>query len=88
MTSNFWDNQKSAQKILQQLNDVKSKYENFISLEKRYEDLQALLELCYELQDLELKQELNHETKEFKKWLEKTKLETLLSDRHDVKMQF
>jgi len=85
MASDFWDDQEAAQKILQELNNLKSKLENFTSLVKMYEDLETLLELCIETSDNELEQELVQETKNFKKLLEKTKLETLLSGKYDDK---
>ena len=85
MASNFWDDQESAQKILQQLNNFKSKFNNFITLEKMYDDLETLIQLCAEADDQELKQELLDKTKDFKKLLEKTKLETLLSGNYDAK---
>lgn len=85
MVSDFWDDQESAQKILQQLNNLKSKVDNFTSLDKMYDDLQTLIELCAEANDPELEQELLDETKSFKKRLEKTKLETLLSGKYDSK---
>lgn len=44
-----------------------------------------MLELCIETDDDELEQELAQETKNFKKMLEKIKLETLLSGKYDAK---
>jgi peptide chain release factor 2 len=85
MASDFWDDQESAQKILQQLNSLKSKFNNFITLEKMHDDLETLIELCAEADDTELKQELLYEMKNFKNLLEKTKLETLLSGKYDGK---
>ncbi len=85
MSSDFWDDQENAQKILQELNNLKSKVKNYNTLVKKYEDLEILLELCAETNDSELEQELAQETKNFKQLLEKTKLETLLSGKYDAK---
>ncbi len=54
-------------------------------MEKMYNDLETLIELCAETNDTELEQELLVEMKNFKKRLETTKLETLLSGKHDEK---
>ena len=53
-------------------------------MEKMYNDLETLIELCAETNDTELEQELLVEMKNFKR-LETTKLETLLSGKHDEK---
>lgn len=52
-------------------------------MEKSYEDIEALIELCMETNDSDLESELKEETKEFKVKLEQLKLETLLSGRYD-----
>jgi len=85
VASDFWDDQETAQKVLQQLNQYRSKLEKYNLLVKKYEDLEALLELCMEAEDEELHNELARETKAFTKLLEKTKLETLLSGKYDAK---
>lgn len=72
-----------AQKTLQQLNDLKEKFDNFTLLEKKYDDLLTLIELCTETDDEELRTELLNEMKDFKKQLEKMKLQTLLSGKYD-----
>ncbi|NLZ52943.1 MAG: peptide chain release factor 2 [Thermoanaerobacteraceae bacterium] len=85
VASDFWDDQETAQKILQEMNNLKSKLESYTSLVKKYEDLETLLELCIETDDDELEQELAQETKNFIKLLDKIKLETLLSGKYDAK---
>lgn len=70
---------------MQQLNQVKEKYENYKELEKGFEDLEALVELCMEVSDPELEKELKVETQRVRKNLERLKLETLLSGRYDRK---
>lgn len=85
VASDFWDDQESAQKVLRKLNSLRSKLDNFMALEKMYDDLKALTELCIEVNDADLEQELLGETKDLKKRLEKTKLETLLLGKHDSK---
>ncbi|AEE91000.1 peptide chain release factor 2 [Tepidanaerobacter acetatoxydans] len=81
--ADFWNDQELAQKTLQRLNDLKEKFDNFTLLEKKYDDLLTLIELCTETDDEELRTELLNEMKDFKKQLEKMKLQTLLSGKYD-----
>lgn len=71
--------------MLQKLNHLKDKVESFSTQERRYEDLQVLIELYEESQDSQLLEELKLESATFAKDLEKMKLETLLSGRYDGK---
>jgi peptide chain release factor 2 len=71
--------------VLQKLNHLKDKVESFSTQERRYEDLQVLIELYEESQDSQLLEELKLESATFAKDLEKMKLETLLSGRYDGK---
>ena len=44
----FWDNPDAAQKITQELNDMKSGIETFKNLSAKFDDAQILLELALE----------------------------------------
>ncbi|MDO4597365.1 MAG: peptide chain release factor 2 [Ligilactobacillus agilis] len=44
----FWDDQESAQKLINQNNELKAKYDNFKELVKLVEDLEVLLEMVAE----------------------------------------
>ena len=71
---------------MQQLNNLKSKSSAYSSLERKYSDLETLMELCADSDEEELKQELHCEMGNFKRFLDKIKLDTLLVGKHDSKM--
>ena len=41
----FWNNQEEAQKVINENNELKNKYDNFNQLEEAIEDLEVLLEM-------------------------------------------
>ena len=50
----FWNNQEEAQKVINENNELKNKYDNFNQLEEAIEDLEVLLEMVQEEDDDEL----------------------------------
>ncbi|MCF6097227.1 peptide chain release factor 2 [Thermovorax subterraneus] len=80
---NFWDDQQEAQKILQNLNQLKGTVEEFEALQKNWEDLVALIELGLESNDQEILGEIAREAEKFKKDFEKKRIRTLLRDKYD-----
>jgi peptide chain release factor 2 len=85
MTPLFWDDQTKAQKIMQQLNNLKETLSNFIQLENKFEDLEVMLQLGMETADAELEKDIKEETEAFRAELDNMKLATLLSSRYDRK---
>jgi peptide chain release factor 2 len=81
----FWDDRTKAQRILQELNELKEMYDNFSQLENKYEDLEIMIQLALETADAELEQEIKEEIVSFKTELDNMKLETLLIGRYDKK---
>ncbi|HUQ77716.1 MAG TPA: peptide chain release factor 2 [Patescibacteria group bacterium] len=57
----FWDDQRSAQKVLREANDLRSEVELWRGFESRVDDLLATLELVEESADPELSAELDRE---------------------------
>lgn len=78
---NFWDNPEHAQKIMQKLNQIKDKIEDFKKLELILEDIKVLYELSKE--DDSLLPEANSEMKKLVQLLDKMELETLLNGKYD-----
>jgi peptide chain release factor 2 len=85
MTPLFWDDQTRAQKIMQELNNLKETLSNFIQLENKFEDLEVMLQLGMETADAELEKDIKEETEAFRAELDNMKLATLLSSRYDRK---
>ena len=80
----FWDNPDTAQKITQELNDVKSGIETYKSLMAKFDDAQILLELALEEEDLSQEADIAAEIKAIEDGLENLRLEIMLSEPYDA----
>ena len=80
---NFWNDQDRAQKISQEVNDLKSTVERFKSLEKKFDDAQTLLEMAMEDQDQSLESEIKTEIDSINDGIETLQLEILLAGEYD-----
>ncbi len=79
----FYNDAKESQKILKEINLLKSKVEKYNALYSSWEDLTALCELGDEMEDLSVLDELKSGIEAFEKSLEDLRLETLLSGAYD-----
>jgi len=79
----FWDDNAKAQKLIGELNAVKSVVEGFESLEKEYDDLTVMLELAEEEEDDGLFAEVEEGMKAFLRKLSGFELELLLNQPYD-----
>lgn len=80
----FWDNQEAAQKVINEVNGLKSYSENFEALEERIENLEVSYELVKEENDQELFQELSGEMTEIISDINEFELLMLLSEPYDA----
>ncbi|NMA91344.1 MAG: peptide chain release factor 2 [Amphibacillus sp.] len=80
---NFWDDQKNAQKIIDQVNHLKNLVQTFDQHVEALENLEVTYEFVKEEDDQELRQELNEELEKLIKDLNQYELLILLSDPHD-----
>jgi peptide chain release factor 2 len=81
----FWDDQATAQKILQELNDLKSNLEQLDQWQGNLDDAQAVLELLAGEQDEALLEEATANVTQLGKALDQWELEQLLSGLYDQK---
>ena len=79
----FYNDTKESQKVLKEINLLKSKVEKYNSVYSSWEDLTALCELGDEMEDLSVLDELSGGIEAFEKALEDLRLETLLSGPYD-----
>lgn len=80
----FWDDQESAQKLINQNNELKAKYDNFKELVKLVEDLEVLLEMvAEEPNDQELLAELEQTYAAATNKLQAYQLSILLNQPYD-----
>ena len=86
---NFWDDRKSAEKILKKLKILKDKIENFEKLEKELEDLKQYIIMLKETSDddiikKEILEEISKKLKVFFEELEKMEMIELLGDKESL----
>ncbi|OLN24235.1 peptide chain release factor 2 [Domibacillus antri] len=79
----FWDDQQSAQAVINESNALKELVNEYKDLVETQENLEMTHELLKEESDADLQEELSNETKEFIKRLENYELQLLLSEPHD-----
>ena len=80
----FWDDAEEAQKINQELNDVKISVDKFKALKSKYEDAEALWEMAMEDGDESLEEEIKDALDKVADGLENLQLEVLLSGPYDA----
>lgn len=80
---NFWSDQQNAQKIINEANTLKNKYNGFHSIEDQVEEYEMLLDMLAEENDADLRKELEDGVKKLKKRIEQFELDMLLSDPFD-----
>ena len=86
---NFWDNRKTAEKILKKLKILKDKIETFEKLEKELEDLKQYIIMLKETSDddiikKEILEEISKKLKVFFEELEKMEMIELLGDKESL----
>lgn len=80
----FWDDQDTAQKVINELNSLKSYVNNLEALEERVENLEVSYELVKEENDQELFDELSGEITEIVSDVNEFELLMLLSEPYDA----
>ena len=80
----FWDDAEKAQKINQELNDVKISVDKYKNLVNKFEDAQTLWEMAMEDGDESLEEEIREAVDKVADGLENLQLEVLLSGPYDA----
>lgn len=81
----FWDDQRGAQKVIDESNGLKRIVDLFEEIEETYENLEVSYELVKEEADEELFQDLNEQLEVFIEKINEFELEMLLSEPYDAK---
>lgn len=81
--ADFWNDQESAQKVLQKTKQLKEKVARFENLSSKIDDLEVLIEISDAENDLSTLGEISSERKEIEEKLEELRIETLLSGEYD-----
>jgi|SRR5690625_10423 len=80
----FWDDQSNAQKVIQEVNHLKTFVESFSNLSGELDDAYVLYELVKEENDEELFKELNEATVHLQQKMKDFELQMLLSEPYDA----
>lgn len=80
----FWNDHDTAQKVMREANQLKSKVESFTKIEERLDNIQVLYELVKEENDPDLLSELNHEVTTLEKDMSDYELQLLLNEPYDA----
>ena len=84
----FWDDNESAQKILQKRSGLQRSIEIWENLEKEREDLEAMLELFSEEEDSSIEKEIRSSLTQLCEQLAQAELKAMLSGRTDFNNAF
>ena len=82
---NFWDDNKSAQKIFQELSNLKKWVDEYNSVEKHYKEITGLIEMAESEKDETLEAEIDSDISKFEKELDEMEFKNMLSDEDDVR---
>ncbi|MGX7030035.1 peptide chain release factor 2 [Vagococcus zengguangii] len=79
----FWDDNQAAQKVINESNELKAKYNDFMTLVDEQGDLMVMLEMIQEEPDEDLQEELTDNLVAFKQQLAAYELTQLLDGPYD-----
>jgi peptide chain release factor 2 len=80
----YWDDVERSQNGMKELNSLKEDKQRFEGLQRRYDDIETLLEMGYEENDESLIPEIEEELKQFADEFETMRIQTLLSGEYDA----
>ena len=79
----FWDDNIAAQKVVEQSNQLKAKYDTFMDMQAMLEDQEVMLEMLEEDADAEMQAELATELDKLASKMQAYELEMLLNQPYD-----
>ncbi|MBE6098611.1 MAG: peptide chain release factor 2 [Anaerovibrio sp.] len=80
----FWDNPEEAQKVNQELNDVKISVDKYKALMAKFDDVQVMWEIGMDDQDESVEEDVKADMAEIDRALEELQLEVMLSGKYDA----
>lgn len=84
-SENFWEDNQKAQKVLQQISNLKKFIEEFEDVERRLSDIKTLIEIAEQEQDETLEQEIDIELERLEKSISNLEFKKMLSDKDDIR---
>ncbi|WZL73766.1 peptide chain release factor 2 [Clostridiaceae bacterium 35-E11] len=83
MDQGFWDDPQNAQKILQNLKQLKDKLEKFQHIWKTYEEMNLLIDMAIEEADLSVEKDIRQDIENLREDIDTLRIDTLLSGEYD-----
>ncbi|MFC4652485.1 peptide chain release factor 2 [Lactococcus nasutitermitis] len=80
---NFWNDQAAAQKVIDESNALKAKYDNYMAMSSMLEEADTMLEMLQEEPDEDMQAELEENVDSLAKRIESYELEILLNQPYD-----
>lgn len=84
----FWQDQEKAQKVIQEVKELKDQVEGFEKLNQQYEEIELMLELLEEEDDPDLFKEQVHSLKQLNKEVDQFEIALMLSGPYDRNSAF
>lgn len=84
-SENFWEDNQKAQKVLQQISNLKKFIEEFEDVERRLSDIKTLIEIAEQEEDETLEEEIDREIERFEKAISNLEFKKMLSDKDDIR---
>ncbi|MBS1518933.1 MAG: peptide chain release factor 2 [Bacteroidetes bacterium] len=81
----FWEDNKSAQKILQEISNLKKWVEEYSKVERKFNDINSLIEMAESEEDESLTEEIVRDIDVFEKELSEIEFKNMLSDKDDIR---
>lgn len=81
--NDFWDNSDKAQKIISEMNDFKSTFDDYTELSESIEEINLMIELCKEENNLEYVEEIARELNKSEVKLRDFNIQNLLKGEFD-----
>ncbi|MDD3660286.1 MAG: peptide chain release factor 2 [Lachnospiraceae bacterium] len=79
----FWDNPDYSNKLMKQHKDIKNIIDSFQKIKTAFDDLEVMIQMCYEEEDPEMLEEIKNDFSIFQEELESMRISTLLSGEYD-----
>ncbi|MBK8982389.1 MAG: peptide chain release factor 2 [Ignavibacteria bacterium] len=82
---NFWEDNRAAQKILQEISNLKKWVEEFNGVETKFIDINGLIEFAESEGDESMSAEIDRDIDAFEKELTEVEFKNMLSDKDDIR---
>jgi len=83
LNQDFWNNSDNAQSVLSEISELKTKFNAFMQVKSKFDDIQAMIEMLDVEHDVEIEKELIFTYDNFIQEIDNLTISVLLSDEYD-----